>query len=136
EVDDIGDQQQQYNHSQQWLRIVCSDVAGDALPGDPADASTDLLDRCHQGEGEQHDPAHRQSELRSGLRVSGDAGWVVVGGAGDQSGSKCGPKPLPGWLARCSMESDPGGEKVPGGVARMSAAHWSCLPPENRSGAD
>ena len=42
--------------------IVPADVAGDALPGHPADPRADLLDRRHQREGEQHDPAHREAE--------------------------------------------------------------------------
>ena len=62
-----------------------ADVAGDALAGDPADARADLLDRHHQREAEQHHPAHRVAELRAGLRISGDAARIVVGGAGDQS---------------------------------------------------
>jgi hypothetical protein len=35
-----------------------ADIAGDAVPGDAADAGADFLDGGHQRPGEQHDPSH------------------------------------------------------------------------------
>ena len=62
-----------------------TDIAGDSMPGNPADARADLLNRRHQWIAEQHDPRHAVSELSANLGVGGDATGIVVGGASDQS---------------------------------------------------
>jgi len=70
---------------QQPIRIVRAKVAGDALPCGSPDARTDLLDRHHQRVAEEHGPTDGKAELRSRLRISGDATRIIVGGAGDET---------------------------------------------------
>ena len=62
-----------------------ADIAGNAVPGDAADARGNFLDRRHQRKRQQHGPADAVTELRAGLAVGADAGGIVVGGAGDQA---------------------------------------------------
>jgi hypothetical protein len=58
------------------------------MAGDPAHARGDFLDRRHQRKREQHGPADAEAELRAGLAIGADAGGIVVGCAGDQTGTE------------------------------------------------
>ena len=88
DVDGVGDEQQRDDDIQQRRRIMPADIAGDAAPGDAADARGNFLDRRHQRKRQQHGPADAVTELRAGLAVGADAGGIVVGGAGDQAGAE------------------------------------------------
>jgi len=107
---------------------VDPDVAGDALAGDAANAPGDFLDRGHQGEGEQHHPAHREAKLRPGLGVGGDTGWVVVRGPGDQAWTKRGPQAFARRLAWRTMDGNAAGEQMPGVMTWGRTAHGGPLP--------
>jgi hypothetical protein len=62
-----------------------AEIAGDAMSRGAAEAGADLLDRHHQRIGQQHGPADAEAELRAGLAVGPDAGWIVVRRPGNQS---------------------------------------------------
>ncbi len=72
--------------ARQPARIMAAQIAGDAEPGNAADARADLLDRRHQRIAEQQGPGEAVAELRADLGIGGDAARIVVGGAGDQAG--------------------------------------------------
>ncbi len=59
-------------------------------------------------EAEQHHPAHRVAELRAGLRIGGDAAWIVVGGAGDQPRAEPPEQPLACRVAGRAIPGDAG----------------------------
>jgi hypothetical protein len=64
------------------------EVPGDALTRRASEPRRHHLHGDHQRIREQHRPGERIAELRPGLRIGGDAGGIVVGGAGDQTGAK------------------------------------------------
>src|SRR5204863_6953113 len=76
----------------------------------PPDASADDLDGRHERQGEKHRPGEVVPELGAGLRVGGDAAWVIVGSACDQSRTKsvpCAAKNS-GTAALCIRHAFPG----------------------------
>src|SRR5207248_1034517 len=66
-----------------------------ALARDPSDLRAHGLDRGHQRIGQRHGPEHVEAKLRPRLRVGGNTAWVVVGHAGDQSGTEPRQRMLP-----------------------------------------
>jgi hypothetical protein len=74
----------------QPTRTHLVDVRRQALARGPADPRRKHLDADHQRPGEEQRPDQRETELRAGLRVGGDAARVVVGGAGDEAGAEPG----------------------------------------------
>ena len=85
DVDDVGHHQQSDDRIDHRVGVVLLQVAGDAAAGHPADAGADLLDGAHQGPGDHHHPGEAKAELGAGLGIGGDAGGIVVRGAGDQA---------------------------------------------------
>ncbi len=65
-------------------------LRGEAASGGTTDAGADFLESGHQRNGEEHEPRLGEAELRAGLRVRGDAGGIIIGGTGDESGSEAG----------------------------------------------
>jgi hypothetical protein len=88
DVDGVGGEEQRHHDIQNPTGVMPADIARYAVPGDAADAGRNLLDRRHQRKAEQHRPADAVAELCAGLAVGADAGRVVVGGAGDQTGAE------------------------------------------------
>ena len=78
DVDRVGDEKQRDDPLQQPIGIVLAQIAGDAFARRAADPGADLLDRCDQRVGEQHDPRDREPELGAGLAVGRDSAGVVV----------------------------------------------------------
>src|SRR4051812_40703600 len=64
---------------------MLTDVGGEAVAGDAADARADHLDADHERRGEKHRPEQAVAVLRARLRVGGDAARVVVRRAGDEA---------------------------------------------------
>ncbi len=85
DVDGVGYDEQRNDNQQNPARKQTADVRGETFTRDAADARADNLDADHQRKGDQRRPQHVQPELRPGLRVGGDAAWIVVRGAGDQA---------------------------------------------------
>ncbi len=93
DIEDIGDDQQRTGAPQDPAWIAQPDHAGQPEPGDHAEAGAHDLHRRHQREREHRGPQRRIAETGAGDRISGDAGWVVIGGAGDQAGAEIGKEP-------------------------------------------
>jgi hypothetical protein len=85
DVDGVGDDQQQHHAHQKGARRVLTQVGRHALAGDAPYARADELDGDHEGQRQKHRPEQAGAELRPRLRVGGDAGRVVIGGAGDNT---------------------------------------------------
>ena len=77
DIDRVGDEQQRHDDAAARSGSAGRDCRR-CRAGGAADAGADLLDRDHQGIGEQHCPADAEAELRAGLAVSADAGGIVV----------------------------------------------------------
>jgi hypothetical protein len=60
----------------------------EALSGRERGAVTDLLHARHQRKGDERHPKHPKAELRTRLRICGDARRVVIRSSGDQSRSE------------------------------------------------
>ena len=88
DVDRVGDDEQSDDTVQHGPRKVLADVCRKAVAGDAADARADHLDPDHQRIREQHRPQRQEAELRTGLRVRGDPGRIVVRGPGDEPGTQ------------------------------------------------
>lgn len=88
DVDHVRDDQQHHGGVEQPRRIVGAHVRREPLARHAADARADELDGRHQRIGQQQRPQQFEAELRAGLRVGADAGRVVVGGAGDETGAE------------------------------------------------
>ena len=101
----------EHEESNHWVeqpgRIVPSDVPSDAAPGDAANASTDLLDRTHQGKGKHHRPEEGKPKGSSGLRVRRYATWIIIRSTSDQTWAKTlkqrlfGRSGMLGWWMSC-----------------------------------
>ena len=64
-----------------------------ALTGCAADTRADFLGDGHKGIGEQQRPRNCEAELGSCLRVSSNATWIIVRGAGNKTWPKCAKNP-------------------------------------------
>src|ERR1051326_6702924 len=66
-------------------------------PAHPCDTGADLLHPHQQREADEQRPAECVPELRADLRVGADAAWIVVAGAGDETGTQTqrGAVPVP-----------------------------------------
>ena len=80
-------------------------VGGEALAGHPADPRTHQLDRDHERRCQKHRPKQTVTELRSGLRISGNARRVVVSGAGYQSRAEQPKHHVFGFFGLCAISS-------------------------------
>ncbi len=85
DVDGVGDDEQEYEPDQHLPGITVLDRAREAGAGHRADPGAGFLDRDQQGDLVERGPELAVSELRARLGIGGDAGRIVVGGAGDQS---------------------------------------------------
>jgi len=85
---------------------VLAQIAGDAFARRAADPGADLLDRCDQRVGEQHDPRDRETELGTGLAVGRDSTGVVVGGTGDEARAQHAREARLFWIGR-GRRTDP-----------------------------
>src|SRR3990167_2971328 len=83
--------------------VVAAPGVGDAAPPRCADPRADRLDRDEQGQGQDHRPGQRITELRADLAVGANTRWIVVSGAGDQAGAKHFDQRALLLLARCSF---------------------------------
>jgi len=88
DVDGIGDNEKGNQREEGGCGQLLSEAAGKPSARLPSDAGADDLYRRHERQGEKHCPAKRVSELCPGLRVGGDATWIVVGRAGDKARSE------------------------------------------------
>src|ERR1019366_10130751 len=88
QIKDVRGEKECDNRVEHPDRVVTPNVSGDTHPGHLPDPGADLLYTRHQRIGENHCPEHRESELRSYLRVSRDAAGVVVGSTGNNSRSE------------------------------------------------
>jgi hypothetical protein len=70
------------------FRQMATHVGDHARAGDAADSRAHQLNREHERRREQDGPEQAIAEARPRLRVSGDAGRVVVRRAGDEAGSQ------------------------------------------------
>lgn len=66
---------------------------GEAVPGRAPDPRADHLHGGHERIGIEHGPRERVAELRAGLAICGNATWIVVRGAGDETRTKNLQKP-------------------------------------------
>jgi hypothetical protein len=64
------------------------DICRKTLARNPADPRRQHLDANHQWRSEQQRPHQTKTELRTGLRIGGDATGVIVGGASNQARSE------------------------------------------------
>jgi hypothetical protein len=87
DVEGVGDQQQPDDAKQHRAGEAGADIPGEPLAGDAPDIAAHQLDRRHQRKAQRHGPQHPEAELRAGLRIGGDAAWVVVRDAGDKAGA-------------------------------------------------
>ena len=85
DVEGVRDDQQSDQRQHQPARRHLHHVGSEALAGDPPDQRAHELDRDHERDGEEDRPQQPVAELRAGLRIGRDAGWIVVGRAGDQA---------------------------------------------------
>ncbi len=85
DIDGVRDHHQKHDADQDRPRIVVLDDPGQALAGDGADPAAGLLDRQEQRDLVERRPQLPESELRARLRIGGDPGRIVIGGAGDQA---------------------------------------------------
>ncbi len=85
DVDRVGNKQQQDERPDGRRRKISAYVAGDAVPGNPADASRYFLNCNHEGIAQKQRPADAETDLRAGLAVGPDTRWIIVGSAGDQA---------------------------------------------------
>src|SRR5205814_10559937 len=88
DIDRIGGEKEHDDRLQYPVRIMATQVAGDAVPGGSPDSRADFLDRHHERKCEQHGPADGEPELRTGLAVSADAGRIIIRCAGNESGTE------------------------------------------------
>lgn len=61
-------------------------VRRQALPGHPPNPRADQLYGRHKWIRQQERPQQIVAELSTGLRVSADAGWIIICGSGNQTG--------------------------------------------------
>ena len=85
DVDDVGDQQKGDETEQNVAAIKGLGIGGDPLAGGAADMGADKLNGDHERRREEDRPEQAKAKLSAGLRIGGDAGWIVIGRAGDQS---------------------------------------------------
>jgi hypothetical protein len=81
DIECVRDEQQRHDTVEHRGRECFLDIGGEALAGHAAELRAHRLHGCHQREGERHGPQHVQPELRSGLRIGGDAAGVVSSGS-------------------------------------------------------
>jgi len=67
---------------------VSPQVLRDAASGGRANLRADRLDRGQQRVAEQHCPGQAIAELRADLAIGADAARIVVGRAGDETGTE------------------------------------------------
>src|SRR5262249_4432793 len=85
-------------------RVVRAEYASHSPAAHQSDLRTGELDRCHQRKRDQCCPERRVTELSSRHGIGADAGWIIVGGPGDEARSKHGQEPFnrvalwPGFL--------------------------------------
>ncbi len=63
-------------------------VGGEAFAGDPADQGAHQLDRDHERDRQKDGPEQAITELRAGLRISGNPRWIIIGRTRHQSRTK------------------------------------------------
>src|SRR5208282_925555 len=86
QVEGIGGHQQPDDQVQERPREGHLDIGGQPAAGNAAEARTDHLDCYHQRVGHHHGPQQTVAELRSGLRISGNAAGIIIGRAGNKTG--------------------------------------------------
>ena len=88
DVDGVGDHQQAHQRGGQpaWKHLV--DIGRETFAGNPPNTRGQHLDANHERGGEQQRPDQPKPELGAGLRVGGNAAWVIIGGTGDKAGSE------------------------------------------------
>jgi hypothetical protein len=84
-VDDICDHQQQHGYMEHRARVVLAQYRRQAAVCDHADPAANLLDRTHKRVCPGSHPQLGVAELCTGLAISLDARWVVVGRPGDET---------------------------------------------------
>src|SRR5262249_45028808 len=88
EVENVSHAKKTYQCKYEWLGEALAHARRESTTGDTTEARTDFLNRAHQWKCEQRGPQHAEAELHSDLGISGDSARIVIGGAGDQTGSK------------------------------------------------
>ena len=93
-VDRVCDDQAQRCGIKHGARVVMSQHTGQASACHHAYFRANELNRRHQRKRDKRRPERRVAKLRSRRRVGADAGWIVVRGAGNQTGSENFEEPL------------------------------------------
>jgi hypothetical protein len=65
-----------------------AEILGQPAPRHPPDVCTDELNSRHQRVCQHHGPEHIEAELRAGLRIGGDAAWIIIRRSGDEARSQ------------------------------------------------
>jgi hypothetical protein len=85
DIDDICDHQQRHGHMEHRARVVLAQYRRQAAACDHADPPANLLDRTHKRVGPGRHPQLGVAKLCTGLAISLDARWVVVGRPSDEA---------------------------------------------------
>ena len=89
DVEDVGAQQHQHHRPHRAARQVGGKIGGQPLAGDAGDFGAGELERRQERPRQNHWPQQRKAKGGAGLRISGDAGRIIIGGACHQPRPQC-----------------------------------------------
>lgn len=89
------------------------------------DSGADHLDRWHEWIGQHHCPEHVEAELRTCLRISSDAAWIIVSRSRDQAGPQLLENGRPGATVQSVSLLSYGRLDAPFQVVWSSSASWA-----------
>ena len=120
DVDGVGDEEREADRCQDGTREFFLQRAHESFSGHHADPGTHELHCRHQRPRDECRPEECRSKARAGDGVRGDAGRIVIGRAGDDTGTECGPESTDGahgalWSAHCGARSQSRGLPCPSG---------------------
>ena len=132
DVDHIGDDQQGASRPEHPRGIAAPDDARETSAGRQAEACAHQLNRGHERKREQRRPQRQVAEGGAGDGVCGDAGRVVVGGAGDQARAEvCEESPEFVVVGGCGRHTGDttgsGGSGRSGGSGTQETQRWMTI---------
>jgi hypothetical protein len=90
DVDGVGNEQRARDNRDDRARKFVMKRAGQTATGHHSDSGAHELHCGHQRPGDQRRPKQRRAERRASARISGDAGRIVIGRTGDNTGPEFG----------------------------------------------